>query len=389
MSTVKYMHSAMTGAPTLSGVAGTLISVLDAFLVNGFGSQTASSVVVASNVCTVTVPSSHPFEVDSTITIAGATPAGLNGDWTVSAIGANTVSFVTSGISNQTATGTITVKLTPAGWAKVYSGTNLAVYRSPDVTGTRRYLRVDDTGTTNARVVGYEAMTDVNTGTNPFPSALQVSGGAYWPKANAANATARGWTLVGDAKTFYLHTHTATVSIGSAGLIWGFGDFSSERYGDPYACVLFASPTDVAAGTAAHGSSLDYSRIDNTTDQWVCRSYTGVGSSVAVTQRAESYQTVAALSGSVTNSLALYPNQPNNRLLLSRKLLVEAAPALRGVVRGVSIAAQNCHASFAWRDKVDGAGDLTARKLLAIKGGGSALTTSASVIFTDITGPWA
>ncbi len=30
MSTVKYFHSAMTGAPTLNGTAGALIGLLDA-----------------------------------------------------------------------------------------------------------------------------------------------------------------------------------------------------------------------------------------------------------------------------------------------------------------------------------------------------------------------
>lgn len=34
-TSVKYLHSAMPGAPVLSGTAGSLISVLDACLVNG------------------------------------------------------------------------------------------------------------------------------------------------------------------------------------------------------------------------------------------------------------------------------------------------------------------------------------------------------------------
>jgi len=40
------------------------------------------------------------------------------------------------------------------GWSKAFSDTNKAAYRSDDITGTRRQLREDDSGPTNARVSG-------------------------------------------------------------------------------------------------------------------------------------------------------------------------------------------------------------------------------------------
>ena len=192
-TTVKYYHSAMSGVATLNGTAGSLISVLDACLVTGFNLKTADSLVVAGGIATLTISAGiGAFEVDAVALVAGATPSGLNGEKRVLSVTTNTITFAATGISDQTATGTITAKLAPAGWEKVYSGTNLAAYRSSDVSGTRMYMRVDDTGTTNARVVGYESMTDVNTGVMPFPTSLQQSGGYYWPKASAANGTARG-----------------------------------------------------------------------------------------------------------------------------------------------------------------------------------------------------
>jgi hypothetical protein len=33
------------------------------------------------------------------------------------------------------------------------------------------------------RASGYESMSDVNTGTGPFPTAAQVAGGGYWEKS--------------------------------------------------------------------------------------------------------------------------------------------------------------------------------------------------------------
>jgi len=64
-TSVVYFDSTMTGAPALSGTAGTLIGLLDACLQDGFGGVTLDSLVVASNVATATysltlIPISEP-----------------------------------------------------------------------------------------------------------------------------------------------------------------------------------------------------------------------------------------------------------------------------------------------------------------------------------------
>ncbi len=81
MSTaVKYYDSTMSGAPSLSGTAGALVGVLDACLVDGFGSVTVDSLTVASNVATATISGGHQFAMigntGPVITIAGANPSG-------------------------------------------------------------------------------------------------------------------------------------------------------------------------------------------------------------------------------------------------------------------------------------------------------------------------
>lgn len=388
-TTVKYFHSAMLGAPVLNGVAGSLISVLDACLIDGFGLKSATSLVVAGGVATLTFATAHAFEADAIMLIAGATPGGLNGEQRVIASTSLTASFAT-GLADQTATGTITCKLAPAGWAKEFTGTNLAVYRSADVTGTRMRLRCDDTDATNSRVVGYESMSDVNTGVQAFPSLAQISGGYYWPKASAAGATARAWTLISDAKTFWLYLHTATASLGTAGYTGGFGDFASVKSGDAYACHLFGSSTDIAASTSPTVANLSHSYTDSLAPAGfaVARSFTGLGSSVLPVKRAESYVGTDGHSGTTAN-VAGYPNGPDNSLLLSRIMILESAPHLRGVLRGPMFAPQNCHAAFNWRDKIDGQGVYSGRKFMGIKGAGDAAgTVSSAVVFFDITGPW-
>ena len=256
-ASVRYFDSTMSGAPSLSGTAGALISVLDACLTNGFGTVTLDSLVVASNVATGTVSAGHGFTmigstVGSVITIAGATPAGLNGTWRIASVADSThFTFVTSGISDQTATGTITAVRTPLGFSKVYSGTNKAAYRADDVASSRLYLRVADDGTgaaTYARIRGYESMSDVDTGAGPFPTDAQQSGGLYWGKSSAASSTARAWRLFGDSQGFYLFVNQdgAGAWIGAAWI-----DIPSEKAGDAYRTLIIGgiNATIVNMGT--------------------------------------------------------------------------------------------------------------------------------------------
>lgn len=387
-TTVKHFHSAMSGAPTLNGTAGSLIAVLDACLVDGFGLKSADSVVVSGGIATATFSTGHSFAPDVIALVAGATPAGLNGEKRVLTTSTNTITFDATSIADGTATGTITVKLAPAGWEKPFSGTNLAAYRSTDVTGTRMFLRVAD-GTTTARVVGYESMSDVNTGVGAFPLNAQVAGGGYIPKASPANATARGWTLISDSRGWWLHIHTATTSPGISGSVWGFGDYDSLKSGDPFACALQCSLTDTSGSGSVCSEAAEYAGLSGIAGPFTARSFTGLGGSVQLDHAHESYASSAGVSGAVASAMTpTYPNGPNNGLILSRKLLVERGVALRGVSRGLLRAAQNCHAAFNWRDKVTGQGQYAGRTLMAVKCGGPAGTSSAGVVFFDITGPW-
>lgn len=391
MTSVKNFHSAMPGAPVLSGTAGTLLAVLDACLVTGFGLKTADSLTVAGGVATVAFSTGHSFQPGTIALIEGATPAGLSGEKRILSTAANSVTFAAPGIADGTATGTISAKLAPAGWEKAFSGTNVAAYRPSDVTSTRMFLRVDDTGTTNARVVGYEAMTDVSTGTGRFPSSAQISGGGWWPKANAASATAGAWTVVADSKSIILHVHTHTSSLGASGVLWEFGDFASLKSGDAYACRLQCHSMDVASGTSALSTMTGYCGISGAdAGAYLARSFTALGGSVAGAHAADGLFSGARVSGASAGSAITpsYPNGPDNGLLLTRKSVIEPGVCLRGRSRGVYVAPQACHQVFNWRDKVAGQGDLLGRQLLAIKCGSPAGTASEGVVFVDITGPW-
>ncbi|MBS4018996.1 MAG: hypothetical protein KGZ68_12250 [Dechloromonas sp.] len=390
MTSVKYFHSAMTDAPVLNGTAGSLIGVLDACLVNGFSLRTVDSLTVAANVATANISAGHGYEPDTIVLIAGATPAGLNGEKRVLSATTNTITFAAPGIADTTATGAINARLAPAGWEKPFSGTNLAVYRSANVAGTREFLRVDDTGTTDARVVGYESMTDVNTGTGPFPTNTQRSGGLWWPKASAAAGVARAWTVIADDRAFYVFVNTSTNGAGvmpnSYG--WVFGDFNSAKSGDAFGCYITGHSASAGAITSSLGSGISYSGT-SANEGFVARAFTAIGGSLQIIRQIEYPNTNNTHPGAV--GLFTYPNGPDNGLYLAPAFLYEGSTGNRGRLRGLLYP---CHTladtTFNWRDKIDGQGAYAGRKLLAVKSIGvpNTAAATAATIFFDITGPW-
>jgi hypothetical protein len=129
-TSVKFFHSEMAGAPVMNGLAGSLINVLNACLINGFGLKNVDSCVITGGVAKLNISTGHSAVVGSIVQVANAVPAALNGEQRVTAITPVSVSFATS-LSDQTATGAITVKQAPAGWVSPFVGTNIATYKSP------------------------------------------------------------------------------------------------------------------------------------------------------------------------------------------------------------------------------------------------------------------
>ncbi len=383
-----FLHNLQSGAPQLDGLAGSLIGILDACLVSGFGLQ-AATITVASGVATLTTPLAHGFELHQVVEVAGATPSGLNGRQRVLSRTTTAITFDATGIADGAATGSITVKLAPAGWSKVYSGTNKAAYRSNNVSGSQTFLRVDDTVGRNARVVGYETMSDVDTGEGPFPTATQLSGGGWWPKSNSASSAARAWTVVANDRTVYLHTGCGE-SAGISGSVWGFGDFASYKVGDGFAALLVSCRSDLSGhGSRASETIESCQHSAANAYGYIARSFSGMVGAVLGYHNPESYIAGDENSGAGYGRVTTFPNGPDNGLILSRKVLTEIPQCLRGVLPGAYFTPQNCHASYSRNTTQDGSGDLAGRKLLAVKCGGPAGTSSQGVMFFDVTGPWA
>ncbi len=283
MASVYYSTDA--SAPVLSGSAGALVAVLDACLVNGYGSKSS------------------------------------------------------------------------AGWSRPYNSGNLSAYRPPS--GNRFYLRVDDSGTTDARIVAYEAMTGISTGTNPFPTAAQISGGGYWRKSATANSTARPWIVVADATYFYLY---ADINAGTVQpLTFFFGDLASYKSGDGFGTLLYVN-TSAASSSECLG-------VDNTlftkSGHYLARAYDQTTLSKACGKHGDPRGSATYVGYSTKIN---YPDSTDSALWLGVVAINEAAGAawtIRGEMPGLLEPMGDPGATL---DTFTGTGDLAGVTYLILTG---------------------
>ena len=374
MANTKYIHSGMTGAPVLSGTAGAMAAVLDAALNTGLGLKAVTSLVVLDGIATATVSGGHAFEPLVTALVGGATPSGHNGEHVVTATSSTTISWPTTE-ANGTATGSITIKVAPLGWAIAHTGSNLRAYKPSDPEASGMLLRLDDTGTTTCRVCAYEAMSGVNTGSGLAPLDAQMSGGGYWPKSDTANTSARTWAVWGDGQSFVLYVAPHS-GYQAQGLMVHFGDLVPDKSGDPYACML----TYGVSAASVNGSSsadippcLGYGSGGSgaAAGVVVMRAFTGLGGS-QIAKKVSAYNVAPGYSGTTAYSSGLtlpYPNGADNSLRLSPVELLVGASGFRGRVAGVFHSPQALGESFATGMTVPGSGAFAGRTMMAVRAG--------------------
>jgi len=388
-TSVKHFLSTMYGAPVQNGLAGSKIAVLDACLITGFGLRAATRITVATGVATVefSVGASLPPPPDSVLLIDGAAQALLNGEQRVSESGSGVFKFRTAAPDSVDTGAGITFRYAPLGWAKPFSGSNQAVYRSTDPQSYGMYLYVDDRNARATAMRGYESMSAIDVGQGPFPTATQAATGIWWGKSVSANTNAVRWSLAGDARFFF--ENVATGSSGTATNTGGgsrcFGDLLAlRRAGDAFACVISGAGSEATAYSNPNVGSLEYS---STTTFFMPRAMTGLGS--GVNPRYFSYIGTSSSGSGADTALGNFPSEVDGELKFSRTF-VDNSPASSGTPRalvpGIRYVPQGGLTAYFERDTYlieEGTG----RRLLAsphstVAGG------PAGYGFVDITGPW-
>lgn len=378
--------SSQVGAPVLSGSAGALRAVIKACLVDGFGAGAVATLTVSGGIATATYAGAHPFKVGYVAQFAGATPAGLNGNKVILSATGTSVTFAAPGVPDGAATGTITSKAAPAGWQELFAGAlaDVIALKPSVVEATGCVLRVDDTDTTNARVRAYEAMSDISTGVGMTPLESQAAGGLWWPKSATADATARAWILVADARGFYLAV--APLNAERYTLLFA-GDIASLKSGDAYGYLLTGNQADQTYAWGAPDGCVGYSHRSARTGAYLVRSHTAIGQSTAVQRLGAHHNgsTADVYAGTAGYSAGTYPNGPNNGLMTGALELF--ATGIRGTLPGLLHPVQDCGDAFATGAIVDGTDDLAGRRLLAIRTGPPE-SGAVGTVFIDTTGNW-
>lgn len=391
-TSVKFYRDDFPGAPVLAGAAGATIGLLDGCLVTGFGLRTATSVVVAGGVATVTLPSEakNPNLLHSVLLVDGVTGSmtALNGEQRVTAASTTTVQFATA-VADGTATGTITVKTAAAGWEKRFTGTNKAVYCSLAPESLGMHLWVNDAGTTACNVRGFEAMSDVDSGTGAFPTVPDSATGGFWAKSTAINATANRWDFFADSRAFYFCPAMASGAtpsyIGQSSYF--FGDFVPYKSGDAFSATLF-SATNAPYMATNHGSVFVGGSGTNTNR--FPRGHSGLGSAVAAFGAPQ-----AGNASGISGADAWYGTFPpaadgalrGVRVHISEGAATGTAAVLRGhTPGGLYVPQSGLGLTFSRGDTISIAG----RRHYCVYAGMNAddTGTGGGRAFLDITGPW-
>lgn len=273
MSLPIFLHSGMLGAPILTQANGSMNALLNAILVNGFNTQSVVTATASAGVVSFNFASAPGFSALDTVTIAGASNSAVNGQWRVQSAAGNQVQVAIAGIPDGAVGGTITLKFSPLGWTRPFSGTGIGVYKQGGSATHKRFLRVyDNTAAADnyfyARA--YENMTAVSSGTGPFPTTAQVAGnGASFNLGGVAHPAQLTWMILGTPRFFYFWSSWAADMTGNlssfpAGSMTGFmfGELANVyKASDVYACML-------GGGSNAFNSGY-----------YLCRAYSGTGGS--------------------------------------------------------------------------------------------------------------
>lgn len=353
--------SSDVGAPVLNGLSGSLITVLDACLVTGYGSKTAAGWT-------------HPVPTES----SSAYPT---------------------------------------------SGSVWACYQQPS--GSKFTLFVNDgrpniaAAGKEAGATGWETFTSMSTdvgsggGQFPLPAQSLTDGHLQIRKSFTADSTARPWQLFADSRTFYLYILTGD---GYWYPFW-FGDiYSLKSFGkDYYKCMIRGREienTDNCWYVASGGSGFSYDtfsavlgfRTYSSAAYWyepfgrvqagsyIARTIGGGGISVNNgvgwdTSKSlwywgassNTYNLVVMMDGTLTT-----PNSADNALYIDPVFVSEPVGSatlafLRGRYRGIW---HLCHAGANFTDGqvISGAGDYAGRTFMVIKGIGEAAFNNINCI---------
>jgi len=276
-----------------------------------------------------------------------------------------------------------------AGWTEEFTTTNISAYKMGAAPFS--FLKVSDTAAVSSssytRLIGYNNMTDINTGTNSFPTEAQVAGGLYHYKS-VDGTTARPWMIIADNNAFWLFQYRAlttaqgfTVSNSCESLF--FGQLLGTATGDTNSTTIIAN--QATGNTYTLGLVTDFS---NSVGHYTNNRYDGsinVDSSIQTSKR--------PLLNIGTNNIGVattfnYPDPVTNGLLLSRVYIGQTSSPiyLRGYLPGMWNSINISNSSIALGDTFTSVINGVTRNFICI--GISFTTTHGNKAIFEISDTW-
>lgn len=291
-----------------------------------------------------------------------------------------------------------------AGWTQAFVNTEGTIAAFKQGLGSNgMYLRVDDTqllasqGYRNARVVGYETMSDINTGLpGPFPRNDDIAGGLYWTTMYNSSGSwtardqARQWTLIADEAFFVIQLKTdpsqdVTGANGYYREVYYFGDYISYKPGDSTNTIIRGLTFNSQSNSS---SAIPYSSAASTVGSasgglYTARNMAGTIVGANYGDHIDYAKSSSSSWGGGTSALS-YPNGANGAAYMCPIWIHQPASSNQAILRGQMPGFWNfCHrvTGVDTGDTFDGQGDLAGRKLMIMK-------LSDQVISIDITDTW-
>ena len=220
----------------------------------------------------------------------------------------------------------------PAGWSKPFTAANQAAFRQG--AGSHGfYMHLDASPLWHDKVRGYESMTAIDAGTNPFPTVAQRSD-FIAARSSSSDASGHAWLVAADARRFFLWmNYHGSLAQGLASIMYQpaffFGDLESPNSADVFNTLIsggISNATNTYLGYASHGA---------TNADYMPRNFAGAVGSVAVMKTTHLPFQGTSYIGAMANAPA-YPDPVTGGLLLSPIEVFDVSGVIsRGVLPGI------------------------------------------------------
>jgi hypothetical protein len=198
----------------------------------------------------------------------------------------------------------------------------------------------------------------------PLPSQLLTTGHTVIRKSSTSDSSSlRQWTVAADSSSFYMFIATGD----TANMYYGFGfgdiySFAGSGNTDAYRCIIMGRNAENTS--AAGNEGIDFMSAINTATQghYMPRTYAGSGTSITVGKHGDSVKGGSGFVGNIP-----FPNSVDNALYVSPVWVCENATSIvRGQLRGFY---QICHpvANFLDGQTFNGALDYNGKSFLVMK----------------------